>query len=269
MGRLAGPDGPRPWPQERHRRRQPEFEDLEARIALAANLSLVGQAYLVDEEDNPLDMAAVPEGCPIFIHKEWTATDLPPFGRRRDGCLRRQERGRRGRPLAPRGMALGRGRPGHDPWFEYWGGWKTTPGVHTAGVMLDGFDNFAETDETSDNSYDFTFTTVAKPMVTIRATGPLAMEAGQQAGIFTITREGNNAFKMTVHLAVSGTATPGADYSALPETVVMPAGVSSITIGVFPVDDAETEPRETVVVTVTPDDCYAVGARGRPRSDQG
>ena len=247
--------------KRRQRRRQPGFEDLGRRIALAANLSLVGQAYLVDQEDNRLDMAAVPEGCPIFIHKEWTATDLPPSGRDGTGAYVVKNEIDGVGLWHPGGWPWGVGVPGTSQWFEYWGGWQTTPGVHKASVMLDGFDNFAETDETYDNSYDFTFTTVAKPVVTIRATKAVAMEAGTEAGLHPHV-PGEQCVQDDRPSHSLGDGHAGGRLHRVPESVVMPAGVSSITFGVFPVDDTETEPRETVVVNVTPDDCYAVGPEG-------
>jgi hypothetical protein len=230
---------------------------LERRLVLNASLSLIGQPYLVDAEDHPLDTSAVPEGCPVFIHKEWTATDLPTSAgtyvvkNEVDGVGLWQ----------PGGVSWGVGASGTTHWIEVWGGWKTTPGTHTASVTLDAFHSLAGTNE-SNTFAEFTFTTVAKPTVTIQATDAVATEAGLHAGVLTITRVGNTAFQMPVHLAVSGTATPGTDYTKLPDTVIMPAGVSSITVSVSPIDDGATDPRKTVVATVTPDDCYAIGTQG-------
>ena len=170
-------------PSRSRRRGRPALEVLEPRTLLAANLSLVGTPYLVNADGEPFDPAAVPEGCPVFIHKEWTATDLPTTGRDGTGAYVVQNFVDGVGLWHPGGWPWGVGTPGTTGWYENWGGWQTTPGTHDASVTLDGFDNFAETDEAYDNSAGFTFTTVAKPTVTIRATEPLAHEAGARAGL--------------------------------------------------------------------------------------
>ncbi len=90
--------------------------------------------------------------------------------------------------------------------------------------------------------------------VSIQAIQPLAYEAGQQPGLFRVTRSGasptltNSA--LTVNLLVSGTAVNGADYATIPSTVTIPAGATSVDISVVPTDDVEQELAETVVVTL-------------------
>ena len=81
-------------------------------------------------------------------------------------------------------------------------------------------------------------------MVTIAATKVVAKEAGTETGIFTVTRQGDTTDLLVVDYTVGGTATAGADYAPLSGHVTIPAGQASTTLGVFPVDDAETEPRD-------------------------
>ncbi|MEI6817235.1 MAG: choice-of-anchor L domain-containing protein [Bacteroidota bacterium] len=51
--------------------------------------------------------------------------------------------------------------------------------------------------------------------------------------------------------AVTGTATPGADYPALPGNITMPAGQTSISINITPIYDALAETNETIIITLT------------------
>src|SRR5205823_5356773 len=67
---------------------------------------------------------------------------------------------------------------------------------------------------------------------------------------------------LTVSYATAGTATSGTDYIALSGSVTIPAGSSSAAIAVTPVDDALVEPNESIIVTVTSDSAYVIGAPG-------
>ncbi|MFP2929001.1 Calx-beta domain-containing protein [Pyxidicoccus sp. 3LG] len=85
-------------------------------------------------------------------------------------------------------------------------------------------------------------------------------EPGTDTGRFTISRSGGVSGQvLTVRYDVSGTATSGADYTALSGTVTLAAGVSSATVDVRPVDDVDVEGKETVVLTVAPDATYKLG----------
>ena len=61
-----------------------------------------------------------------------------------------------------------------------------------------------------------------------------------------------------MNYTVSGTATAGADYTALPGSVMIPANSLSNTILVQPLDDTLVEPTETVTLTLTPDPAYFI-----------
>jgi hypothetical protein len=220
---------------------------------------LVGSPYLVDASEQRLDPNAVPAGLPIFIHKDYQAANLPPFGY--DGgttyVIRNQVD-----DVAywhPGGWNWGVGIPGVTNWTEYWGGWQTEPGTHTASGKLDNFDNFASNDAAS-RSWQFTFTTAARPTVTIAATDKLATEADLHHGEFTVTRAGNSNFAMTVPYTVTGNAVAGTDYQALSGSVVFAAGQTSAKIAVIPLADDGPEDREHVLVTLNPGDTYVVGA---------
>ena len=94
--------------------------------------------------------------------------------------------------------------------------------------------------------------------VVIAATDPSAAEPNDP-GSFTLTRlGGGTGSDLNVFYAVSGSATPGADYAPLNSVVTIPAGQTSAVITVTPLDDSEIEPAETIVVTLAPSTGYAV-----------
>jgi hypothetical protein len=97
--------------------------------------------------------------------------------------------------------------------------------------------------------------------VTVAATDSMAAEDGPNPGEFTITRS-DTAGDLTVKYAVSGTATNGTDYTALPGTITIASGTSSVTLPVTPIDDAIQEGDETVVVSLSADPNYTVGSPG-------
>ena len=103
---------------------------------------------------------------------------------------------------------------------------------------------------------------ISVPTVTIAATIPTAAEIGSVPGQFTITRSGDTSAALTVSTAASGTAANGVDYSPISATIVIPAGASSVTIAVTPVSDNIAEGPETVVLSLTGDPLYTIGAAG-------
>jgi Calx-beta domain len=99
--------------------------------------------------------------------------------------------------------------------------------------------------------------------VTIVATTPNAAEPSTP-GTFTVTRTGDTSTDLVVTYLPSGTAVNGADYTALPGSVTIPAGASSATITVTPVNDSLVEGPETVILTLTDGPGYVPGT---PKSD--
>ncbi len=99
------------------------------------------------------------------------------------------------------------------------------------------------------------------PVVTVAATTAGAAEEGPTAGIFTFTRSTNNtSASLTVKFTVSGTATSPDDYPSIGSSVTIPAGSTSATKTVTPVDDTEIEGDETVLVAIVADAAYDIGA---------
>ena len=96
------------------------------------------------------------------------------------------------------------------------------------------------------------------PTVSIVATTN-ATEQGTASGSFRLSRTGDTTSALVVPYAVTGLATPGADYAALPGTATIAAGNSFVEIIVAPVDDPSIEGDEDVTLTLTASSNYAVG----------
>ena len=100
------------------------------------------------------------------------------------------------------------------------------------------------------------------PVVSLVASTPTATEAGPTSGALTVTRTGDTSLPLTVLYTVGGTATVGADYTALDGTVMIAAGDAATVIPVVPVDDPVVESNETVIVSLTPASTYVLGSGG-------
>ena len=100
----------------------------------------------------------------------------------------------------------------------------------------------------------------ASASVTVATTTPQISENGMDPGQIIFTRTGGAAGDLAVNYSLTGTATAGADYTALPGVAVIAAGQSSVTIPLLPVDDKNFETNETVIVTATAGAGYTVGS---------
>jgi hypothetical protein len=84
-----------------------------------------------------------------------------------------------------------------------------------------------------------------------------------QTGTLTVSRAGPLNDEIIVYLAYAGSAIVFDDYrtidEAIPDWVVMPAGVGAIDLEFYAPDDEEPEPTETVEISLLPDPAYNVG----------
>jgi hypothetical protein len=104
-----------------------------------------------------------------------------------------------------------------------------------------------------------------KPTVSISlASTNLISEQGDIIGEFLISRT-TSAGDLTVNLAVSGSATPGADYLPVDNPALIPDGLSSVMLDVIAFHDLIYEPTENVVLTVLPGTNYNVSASDTAR----
>lgn len=95
--------------------------------------------------------------------------------------------------------------------------------------------------------------------VDIVATDASASEAGPDTGTFTLTRSGDVADDLTVTVQLTGDAQYGVDYAAPGLTAFFLAGETQAVVTVMPIDDAISEPTESVTATLIPGTAYAVG----------
>jgi serine protease len=96
--------------------------------------------------------------------------------------------------------------------------------------------------------------------VTVTAVDSVAAEAGADTGMFVITRDGPTTAPLTVYYALGGNATNGTDYDTLPASVTIAAGSSTATVTVTPIDDANYESDEAVVLAISANAAYDVAA---------
>jgi hypothetical protein len=114
----------------------------------------------------------------------------------------------------------------------------------------------------SPNTATVTINEEPPPNVTIAATRPSTQEMSAVAGVFTVSRSGPTDDPLTVNFSVSGSAIAGADYTATGTSVTIPAGQSSATINVSPLDDGDGDDSgssESVVATLSSSSNYTVG----------
>jgi subtilase family serine protease len=97
------------------------------------------------------------------------------------------------------------------------------------------------------------------PSVTVVASPALAAEDGSSMGVLTFSRTGSTSGSLPVNFAVTGTATPGVDYTALPSQITIPAGASTATLSVTALDDSLVEGNETLILTLAADPAYTTG----------
>jgi hypothetical protein len=98
------------------------------------------------------------------------------------------------------------------------------------------------------------------PVVTLIATDPTAAEAGNDPGLFTLSRTGDPSASLKVAYIIGGTALHGTDYLPLPGEVTFEAGQATTTIPIFPIDDDHGEPAQTVVLQLRNDPRYTLAA---------
>ncbi len=101
------------------------------------------------------------------------------------------------------------------------------------------------------------------PTVTVEASTPLAHEFEARAGAFTVRRNHPGTTALDVSYTVSGSASAGADYAALPGTARIAAGATSVAVAVTPIADDLPEGDETVVLTLAEDAAYTRGTPGQ------
>lgn len=88
------------------------------------------------------------------------------------------------------------------------------------------------------------------PLVTLQATVPIATWAGQD-GVITVWRYGNSAPALNVYYCINGTASNGVDYQTIGQLAQLPAGVTSNSIVIKPINLGQTNIK-TVTLSLCP-----------------
>ncbi|MES2682389.1 MAG: Calx-beta domain-containing protein [Pseudomonadota bacterium] len=104
-----------------------------------------------------------------------------------------------------------------------------------------------------------TIADVPPPTVSLSVTDGSASEAVGNTGVFTINRTGAKTAALSVQLVLEGTASNGVDYAAIGQTVIIPAGASSVGVTISPIADNLTEGNETAVLRIDSSPSYLLG----------
>lgn len=89
------------------------------------------------------------------------------------------------------------------------------------------------------------------PRTSLFLTGTSATEENLTPGQLTIRRRGSATNPLTLALSITGTATAGVDYTALPGSVTFAAGQKLIQLPITPQADDVREPTETIQISLT------------------
>jgi hypothetical protein len=98
------------------------------------------------------------------------------------------------------------------------------------------------------------------PIANVWATDASASRYGPRAGSFTVSRTGTTNAALTVNLTLGGTAVNGTDYVSLPNSVVLPAGVTSTNLSVVPYTNSAPVGNKTLIVSLAASSSYSTGA---------
>ncbi len=95
--------------------------------------------------------------------------------------------------------------------------------------------------------------------VVVLPTDNQATENSDDDILFTFRRSGSTDGALTVNYSVSGSATAGLDYDALPGSVTLGVGESEVEVPVAALGDIELELEESLILSITPGTGYSVG----------
>jgi autotransporter-associated beta strand protein len=132
-------------------------------------------------------------------------------------------------------------------------------GTETAIVTITT--NAAYARDSLSNSQTITLHDDDLPTVTIAATDSTLTETPGDIGVFTISRTGGDPYlPLTVDYAIAGRAVHGADYRRLEGRAVIPAGASSTTVEIYPIDDTVDEGTQDIILQLRSTSTYTVGS---------
>ena len=104
------------------------------------------------------------------------------------------------------------------------------------------------------------------PLVSVFALDSIATETANDCATVTFSRVGPFDQDLTVYYTVSGAASNGVDYVALPGVITIPAGQEAINLPIIAINDLFVEGNEDVVITVADDPAGNYAADPTPAS---
>ena len=110
------------------------------------------------------------------------------------------------------------------------------------------------------NVTNVTFDTSTTPVIEINAASLMAYRTGGTSGKFTVSRkEGSTVEPLTVKYVIHGTAVNGTDYTAIPDSVVIPAGSETTDIIITPNATNSADYYKTVFISLSSNVNYMLG----------
>src|SRR3954452_5047633 len=91
----------------------------------------------------------------------------------------------------------------------------------------------------------------AVPSASVTVAPSAVAEDGAANLVYTVSLDHASAFDTTVSFTLTGTASEGADYTAVTHSVTIPAGQTSVDVTIDPTADTTYENGESVVLTLT------------------
>ncbi|OKH51830.1 hypothetical protein NIES2101_17095 [Calothrix sp. HK-06] len=101
-------------------------------------------------------------------------------------------------------------------------------------------------------------TSLPRPTISITPVATIAREQGTVAAQFTVSLDKTLPVDFTINYTLSGSATPGKDYTAPSGSIVIPANTTSTTITIPILEDKFYDPNETITVTLTGGTVYNI-----------
>jgi len=102
----------------------------------------------------------------------------------------------------------------------------------------------------------------APPEISVTASDASAAETAAglppNPGRFTLSRTGDLSSTLTVNIGMAGTATNGADYAAVANSVLFPVGAASVDVLLSILDDQAVEGTETAILNILSGNGYRV-----------
>lgn len=98
------------------------------------------------------------------------------------------------------------------------------------------------------------------PVVSVTVDDGDAAEAGPNPGTFKISRNDLAGTPLVVSLSIGGSASNGADYTAVGNTATIPAWSGAAYVTIYPITDAINEGDENVTITINASAAYQIGS---------